>query len=133
MKKNAVALQRAVVTRRRGGGNHHSNLVQYLCRRRAAVVAFQCLLIAAKMRWQSKVGTTAHDFEICRWLPILTPLHLHQRLPMYILQLSDCAKCRLLEACKVEIKQSLFPTHYASSFILPAGSFAYERSHCVLG
>ena len=46
----------------------------------AAAVAFQCLLIAAKMRWQSKVGTTAHDFEMCRWLPILTPLHLHQRL-----------------------------------------------------
>ena len=90
MKKNAAALQRAVVTPPRRGGNHHSNLVQYLCRRRAAV-AFQCLLIAAKMRWQSKVGTTAHDFEMCRWLPILTPLHLHQRLPM-------CLYCSFLTA-----------------------------------
>ena len=76
MKKNAVALQRAVVTPRRR--QPHSNLVHYTYA--AATVAFQCLLIAAKMRWQSKVGTTAHDFEMCRWLPILTPLHLHQRL-----------------------------------------------------
>ena len=76
MKKNAVALQRAVVTPPRRQPQQPSAVPNAA----AAAVAFQCLLIAAKMRWQSKVGTTAHDFEMCRWLPILTPLHLHQRL-----------------------------------------------------
>ena len=37
----------------------HTSVLSHSIANTASMSAFQCLLIAAKMRWQSKVGTTA--------------------------------------------------------------------------